>query len=311
MYVAAIDIGTNSVRLLTAQWLDGQLVNKQKQLEMTRIGKDVDATGMLQESRMVDTIEALSKFRSYLNTLGIQTCPVFATSAVRDAKNREDFVTRVKSATGFEVSVIAGTTEAEMGFLGVVKGSRFHADPSKALVIDIGGGSTELIIGTSDGHLLKAFSLNIGAVRLTDRHNLKHSSQWDDFSGLIEDVKKALSEILTELREIPVSACYGIGGTATTLGAIHLAMATYDSEKIQGTYLSKADVHRIARALVASSYEEKLLLKGLMPKRADIIAAGAVILDTILGCLKLEGYHVSDNDNLEGAIFQENYAKGL
>lgn len=305
MRVAAIDIGTNSVRLLTARREGHALVDKQKRLTMTRIGKDVDDTGVLREDRIQDTLDALAQYKEILVDMGISHCPVFATSAVRDAANRQDFVNRVLERTGFSVQVIDGETEAHYGFLGVVASAKDQLGQGRILIIDIGGGSTELIVGTASGELLHSYSLNIGAVRMTDRHSLTHGSRWEAFEPVVTDVQEALVPLLEVLNREPIAMAFGIGGTATTIGAMSLALETYSSEAVHHQCVSRAKVRQLAETLVAASLEEKHQMKGLMPKRADIIAAGAVVLDTVLALFGLESYLVSDDDNLEGALFAQ------
>lgn len=305
MRVAAIDIGTNSVRLLTARYEGDSLVDKQKRLTMTRIGKDVDDTGLLREDRIQDTLDALAQYREILEGMGVEQCPVFATSAVRDAANRQDFVDRVQSLTGFEVQVIDGETEAHYGFLGVIRGAGAQLGGGPSLIIDIGGGSTELIVGTASGQLLYSHSLNVGAVRMTDRHHLTHSSSWEVFEPVRRDVRSALEPLMATLNQEPIAKAFGIGGTATTIGAMSLQLAEYSSEAVHLQWVSREQVRGLAESLVSSSLEEKLQMKGLMSKRADIIAAGAVVLDTVLELFDLEGYLVSDDDNLEGALFAQ------
>lgn len=305
MRVAAIDIGTNSVRLLTARYEGNTLVDKQKRLTMTRIGKDVDDTGLLREDRIQDTLDALVQYKEILDALGVKQCPVFATSAVRDAANRQDFVDRVLNLTGFEVQVIDGETEAQYGFLGVIRGAGAQLGGGRSLIIDIGGGSTELIVGTVSGQLLHSHSLNVGAVRMTDRHNLTHSSSWEAFEPVRSDVRSALAPLLATLNQEPIAKAFGIGGTATTIGAMSLKLAEYSAEAVHLQWVSREEVRGLAESLVCASLEEKLQMKGLMPKRADIIAAGAVVLDTVLELFGLEGYLVSDDDNLEGALFAQ------
>lgn len=303
MRVAAIDIGTNSVRLLTATYQNGQLVDKQKQLTMTRLGKDVDSTRMLREDRMADTIEALKVYQEQVTALGIDRCPVFATSAVRDAANKQAFIDRVFEATGFRLRVISGALEAQYGYMGVVAGAKPLGVQGNSMVIDIGGGSTEIIIGNEAGEVLFSQSFDIGAVRLTDRHHLGHGSTIEAFKDAMVDVKKQLIGVVPVLSEYPVTRFFGIGGTATTLGAIQLELEVYATEAVHLSTLSKAQVDTLMHRLVAATYEEKLGIKGLMPKRADIIAAGALILSTALSMFRADGYTVSDDDNLEGALF--------
>jgi exopolyphosphatase/guanosine-5'-triphosphate,3'-diphosphate pyrophosphatase len=303
MIKAAIDIGTNSVRLLICDVVDGVITHKTKMLEMTRIGKDVDATKALNSERMSHTVDALKKFKSVIVEKGLDTCPVFATSAVRDASNREEFCQWVKRETDFDISIISGVEEAHLGFLGVVKGAKSSA--SIFLVIDIGGGSTELIIGRKNGQVLYAHSLDIGAVRMTDRYQLKHSMASLDFDPVRNDVKVGIQEIMNELSSYPIESCIGIGGTITTLGAIDLNMDVYDAQRLQNHKLSKSTIDLISQKLIKSSMEEKLAIHGLMPKRADIIASGAVILDEILSCLAITEVAVSDFDNLEGSVYSD------
>ncbi|MCK8059529.1 MULTISPECIES: Ppx/GppA phosphatase family protein [unclassified Fusibacter] len=303
MIKAAIDIGTNSVRLLLCELSGDKIVWKEKKLEMTRIGKDVDATKALDGKRMTDTVNALKAYKGILLENGLTTCPVFATSAVRDASNRIEFVNLVKLETGFDIQVITGVEEANLGFMGVALGA--GSDANTFLVVDIGGGSTELIVGTRDGKVLFAHSLDIGAVRMTDRHALKHESGQVEFEPVRTDVDRGIDSIMEELGKFEIGACIGIGGTITTLGAMDLKMDEYDADRIQNHKLSRRTISGLADRLIRASLDEKLLMTGLMPKRADIIAAGATVMDEIMQKLSIEEVAVSDYDNLEGAIFKE------
>lgn len=302
MKKAAIDIGTNSCRLLVSDWQGEVLLYKTKTLHMTRIGKDVDQTGLLREDRMEETIEALMDFAQVLKGMGIEKCPVFATSAVRDAKNRDDFLARVKNRTPFEIQVLTGDQEAELGFLGVIKGAQVSTD--QVLVIDIGGGSTELIFGSQSGKINQAISLDMGAVRMTDRFQLTHPTPLNALEPIIQTLKDMLktSFDFNPSGEIQV---IGIGGTITTLGAMDLAMSTYDASQIQGMVLTHTVINEWVQKLAQMTLEEKLALPGLMPKRADVILAGAVILRTLCEVYQMDSVIVSDYDNLEGALYQE------
>lgn len=298
---AAIDIGTNSVRLLTCQLEGERLNNRKKYVEMTRIGKDVDQTGRLDQTRMQQTVDVLKDYRQKLDALNIANCPVFATSAVRDASNRAEFVAMVQRQSGFKLAVIDGQTEAYYGFLGVVKGLK--QTTKKILVIDIGGGSTELIYGDATGNIIESNSLNIGAVRLTDRFNLTHPISKAQIKQVQTAVVDALEQSAMQALKQSDYDCVGIGGTATTLGAMVLSLKDYDAQRIHNYKLSTPAISAFADELASTSREHKLMMIGLPPKRVDIISAGAIILQTILDYLKQPAIYLSDYDNLEGAIF--------
>lgn len=298
---AAIDIGTNSVRLLTCQLEGKRLNHRQKYVEMTRIGKGVDQTGRLDDTRMQQTIDVLKHYRQKLDALQIKQCMVFATSAVRDASNSADFVDIVRRQTGFELAVIDGQTEAYFGFLGVVKGLK--QTTRKILVIDIGGGSTELIYGDATGKIIESDSLNIGAVRLTDRFNLAHPVSEEQVKQVQTAVLEALEgSMMRALKQVDYD-CVGIGGTATTLGAMALMLKDYDPQRIHNYKLSTRAITAFVNELSTTSREYKQMMTGLPEKRVDIITAGTIILQTIQDYLKQSAIYLSDYDNLEGAIF--------
>ncbi len=302
-YYAAIDIGSNSVRLLICQKTKNELTNRVKYSEMTRIGKDVDQTKVLNKDRMAATVKALCQYVTILSEYGITSCPVFATSAVRDARNKADFIERVKSETPFNVTVLSGDDEAHYGFLGVVKGSAVQA--KKMLVIDVGGGSTEIIIGDRKGKIDFAHSFDIGAVRMTDRFKLKHSATVDDYLPIeqllfkrfdAEKIASYLSEDMT---------CIAIGGTATNLAAIDLGLVSYDGAAVQAHQMSSDRLQALTKQLIAASRTEKLNITGLQVGRADIISAGAMIISSIMHYLGKDRLAFSDYDNLEGAVFMQ------
>jgi len=304
MYSAAIDIGTNSVRLLLCKLESGKIVWKEKHLAMTRIGKDVDATKHLKQERMDDTIRALVDFKAIMGEYSVLDCPVFATSAVRDAANREAFIQAVYSATGFNVTILTGDQEAKLGFLGVSKSSKEEFEVGKVVVIDIGGGSTELILG--DGHRVVAMtSLDIGAVRMTDRYQLGHELLPSQFECVRLEVRHALEQSGQFTTQESLELAFGIGGTATTLAAIDLQMNVYNAELIQGYSLSSQRVQELANHLCQMSLKDKQNLPGLAPKRADIIASGAIIMHEIMVQLGIHTLRISDNDNLEGAVLAQ------
>ncbi len=305
---AAIDIGSNSVRLLLCQKTKNGLLKRVKYSEMTRLGKGVDQTGLLDEARMTATVKALKNYAVKLAEQGIIDCPVFATSAVRDARNQHDFIARVKADTPFDVVVLSGDDEARYGYLGVVKGSTVNVN--NIVVIDVGGGSTELIFGNRDGAINYAHSFDIGAVRMTDRFNLKHAMTVDDY----QPVEKLLFEML-ESEKIASHitadmACIAIGGTATNLAAIDLGLATYDGAAVQAHYISTKRLSALTEQLITASRAEKLKMVGLQAGRVDIISAGATIISSIMRYLGKDRLAFSDYDNLEAVVLLQRSNKG-
>lgn len=301
MMVGAIDIGTNSVRLLIAERGDRCISARQKEISMTRIGKDVDRMGQLREDRIQDTIKVLVEYKKKLLNHGITSCFVFATSAVRDAYNQQNFIDRVKEATGYQVTVLSGEQEAKYGFEGVVRG--FPFDSENLLVIDIGGGSTEVIYGSANLGVKKSCSFDIGAVRMTDRYNIAHGVNYSALSTMTQAVKKYLANSFLGDLAAANYHCICIGGTATTLATIDMKMSIYDAERVHNHQLRYVQIHKIAKKLSMMSKMEKLKLTGLAPKRTNIITAGSAILETMLNFLSCESVWISDYDNLEGSLF--------
>ncbi len=296
---AAIDIGSNSIRLLTAREENGVLLERQKIKRRTRLASGVESSGNLQSENMTQSIAALSEFKSIINELHIDKCPVFATSAIRDADNKADFLAMVKTNTGFEIDIITGEKEATLGYFGVKKGLQLDDD---IVVIDIGGASTELIIGKGD-KIVYAHSFDIGAVRLTERFDFGHSMELSALEPLEQLVESLLS---TEKIRSKLPKSYkvvGIGGTTTTVAAIVQSLTAYDSDKVHNYVTTMQRISALACELCQASADEKLAIQGLESERIDIITAGVAILNAILKYIGASNIYFSDYDNLEGALF--------
>lgn len=302
MRVAAIDIGTNSIRLLKAEIVDGKLISGPKELNMTRIGEGVNETGMLSEAGMKRSVEALVDFEEKAKAWGAEHIYALATSAVRDAGNREVFLKRVKDACGLEIEVISGEHEARIGFLGVLAGLDSIED--KILVIDVGGGSTELIVGDAGG-INFAHSANVGAVRMTGKHIQSDPISSDEYEAVKNDIAGITQDVLRELSKHTITKAVGIGGTATTLGAMKLEMEVYDRYKIQNSHVSIGDIEAINEKLKELTVLQRQKIKGLQPKRADIILAGSMVIEHVLNDLEISEMYISDFDNLEGCLMEK------
>lgn len=283
-----IDIGTNSVRMMKAR-IDGGRINViYKTLRTVRTGEGIHSTGRLSEAAMHRTLDAL---REYVEMTEGAPIDCFATSAVRDAANREDFIRLVKAETGLHVQVLSGEEEARVGFMGAI-GKR-----GTGAVIDIGGGSSEVICGR-EGLINYKHSFDIGCVRGKDHFT-------GDFTS--DDVKAWAGKVLNDygVPDLSGQQVYGIGGTATSLAAIALKMEIYDRTKVQGYILGRQDIAELERLLYAMTLEERKALPGLEEKRADIILFGVSILGAIMDAGRANQITVSDMDNLEGFLFEK------
>jgi len=303
--IACIDIGTNSVRMIILN-TESSVIDAEKYMETTRIGHGVDGSKMLSEEGMNRTTDALKKFYDIAKADGVDEIIAIATSAVRDASNRDVFLDQVK-AIGIEVEMISGAEEARLGFLGVIKGievSGLVKAEENILVIDIGGGSTELIVGNSSGIVYK-HSLDIGAVRLHDKFVTEEPVPLLEQQAMADYIRQIVKPEIKLISEYDIKMIIGIGGTITTAGSMALEMETYDRKRIHNYYVPLDRVYEMNRRLLSQTVEERQLHKGLQPKRADIIPCGFMILQLILLAVEKEGITISEYDNLEGLFFDK------
>lgn len=300
--IGAIDIGTNSMRILLAKVENGCIIESFKDLRTTRIGEDVDRTGELSALAIQRNIQALKEFINIAKREGIRQIPIIATSAVRDAKNREAFIKRAKEEIDAHIDVITGEQEAQLGFLGVLRGLK--EKDKNILVIDIGGGSTEFIFGNKEG-IKYLTSINMGAVRMTEKFLRTDPICKVEIEELVKNVDEMIESTINYLRNLKIDKAIGIGGTATTIAAVSKKLEVYDKDKIHHSHLSYEQVKSIQHIFLSKNLEERKQIKGLQPKRADIIMAGIIILDRILAKLAVEDMIISEYDNLEGLVFEQ------
>lgn len=297
--LAAIDIGTNSMRLLLCEIAGSSIAKKEKELIVTRIGKDVSKTGMISEKAFVRNIDALKYFRNKAERYGAQEVFAIATSAVRDAANGKDFAAHARTQAGVEVRIISGEEEAELGLKGVM--SEIQNPEENVLVIDIGGGSTELILGRRD-KIEYSVSIPAGTVRMTEQFVKDNPINDDD----IKNMKKRLSELfekpLEYLGKKAIDRIIAIGGTATTIAAIFHEMSIYKPEIVHNTIIGMDFIKFTFEKLKAMSVQDRWEVKGLQKERADVIPAGIYIMMHLLEGLGKNSFAVSENDNLEGVI---------
>jgi exopolyphosphatase/guanosine-5'-triphosphate,3'-diphosphate pyrophosphatase len=286
--------------LVVEQMADGRLQTIADLARITRLGRGVDATGRLDPEAAAHTLDAIVEFTGKARTLGAEKILTAATAALRDVSNGQEFIAQVKARAGVDLNIISGDTEAELSYLATKKG--LNLDPAdKVLIVDIGGGSTELI-RSEPGRKLDVVSLQIGSVRLTERLIRHDPPTVREAAELRIAVDDALQTLGWEFRP---DVMVGIAGTVTTLCAVALGLKTYDSAIVHGHRLSQAEVLRVIALLGSVPLEERKKLPGIEPGRADVIFAGAAILERIMGHFGLTEVIVSDQGVRWGLIWSQ------
>jgi exopolyphosphatase/guanosine-5'-triphosphate,3'-diphosphate pyrophosphatase len=307
MRTAVVDIGTNSTRLLIADLDDGRVTGVvERRTTITRLGAGVDADGRLSEEAMDRVYRALEEYRKLIDRDGAQSAVAVLTSAVRDAANGAEFARTVEDRYGLAPHILSGDDEAHLTFLGATS-ERDPDDPTPTLVIDIGGGSTELVIGAGR-EMAFHVSNQAGVVRQTERFIGSDPPTRPELEALAGDVGKILAGNVPDEQRHPGMHAIAVAGTATSLAAIDEALEPYDPEKVQGYALSEAACQRILQRLAALTLEQRRHVAGLHPDRAPTIVAGAVILLEVMKLFGLGAVEVSEHDILRGAALGLNRA---
>jgi exopolyphosphatase/guanosine-5'-triphosphate,3'-diphosphate pyrophosphatase len=283
--VAVVDIGTNTTRLLVAEREDGEIVELARRTIITRLGQGVDATGRLADEAMDRVAEAIAGYREVIDRLGADKVVAVATSAMRDADNGPAFRDYLSQKYGIDARTIPGDEEARLTFLGATAGRN---DDRDTVVLDIGGGSTEYVLGRPGEDPSFHTSRQMGSVRHTERFLHSDPPKQDELQALAEDVRGIVPDLKAD-------HAIAVAGTATSLASIDGA------EEPHGYRLSLASCERISAMLAALPVEERRNVKGLNPDRAPTIVAGAVILTESIRSLGLDHAEVSDRDLLHGA----------
>ena len=290
--VAAVDLGTNSTRLLVADVDNGRLDEVSRRLTITRLGEDVDRRRILLPVAVARVRNCLADYRRELESLGAERTLCIATSSVRDAENGEAFLGEIEWSYGFTTRLLSGQEEAAMMIRGLTAGRPPLDD---ALVVDIGGGSTELVLA-ADGAVRFATSLDVGCVRITERFLSSDPPSRPELAAAGAYVRSLLPELET-------AEAIGVAGTVTTLATLDLGAAEYDPERTHGHRIPSASVEEQLERLAAMTTEERLTIAGLEPGRAPVIVAGVVVLREIMAAYGLDEIEVSERDVLHGAAF--------
>jgi exopolyphosphatase/guanosine-5'-triphosphate,3'-diphosphate pyrophosphatase len=300
MRVAVVDIGTNSTRLLIAEVVDGRVTAELvRHTDITRLGAGVDVEGRLRKDAMERVYSTLDGYRDEIDAHQARTAVAVLTSAVRDSANGEQFASTVRERYRIEPHVLSGDQEARLTYLGATS-ERDPDDPTPTLVVDIGGGSTEIVIGA--GHQASFHvSTQAGAVRQTERHIHEDPPIDTELAGVSIDVRSILTAGVPALQRDAVKHAIAVAGTATSLAAIAQGLEPYDAERVHGYRLSADQCRQILQRLAALTLDERRRVPGLHPDRAPTIVAGAVILGEVLKLFELDEIEVSEHDILRGA----------
>lgn len=293
--VAAVDVGSNSVRLLV---LDGAGRRLLRRIETTRLAAGVDASGRLDDAAIARTVTAIAAFRDDWQRLGATRVRITATSAARDAADRDRLLDAVEASTGVRPEVIDGAEEAALAFEGAAAG--VVVDPPLA-VVDVGGGSTELVLGDADGRLVAATSMRLGCVRLTERALHHDPATPEERAAAAAEVARVLDGAMAELgHDAPrPRTLVAVAGTATTLAALELGLDHYDEGRIHGTAMTLAALERERDHLLDLDVAARAALGPMQPGRADVIHGGAIVLAALARRLGVDRIVVSERDGLD------------
>lgn len=295
--LAGIDCGTNSTRLLVA---DDTGRTVERLMRITRLGQGVDATGRLAEEAVARTVAVLAEYRTVLDRHGVERVRMTATSAARDASNRDDFFSAATATVGVTPELLGGDEEARLSFVGAT--SELDPDDGPFLVVDIGGGSTEFAVGSS-GEPDGVLSTDIGCVRITEKflHSdppapEELSQAFDVVRGYLDDVARVIPSVADVRRFV------GLAGTVTTMAAVEVGLAEYDRDRIHHFVLTRAAAEDVFRTLATESRRRRLYNPGLEEARADVIVGGAVIVTAIMRYFEFAECLVSEADILDGLV---------
>jgi len=298
--VAAVDCGTNSIRLLIAD-IDGDVLRDvSRRMEIVRLGQGVDRTGRLAPEALERTRAALADYAAQTQRLGVERVRMVATSATRDAANRDEFHQMVFDALGVEPDVISGQDEAALSFTGAVRGLGADLPDTVPphLVVDIGGGSTELVLGESG--VLAAHSMDVGCVRLTERHLTADPPTTDQVAAAEVDILSGISEARSSVTLEKARSFIGLAGSVTTVAGIALGLRAYDPERLHHSRISAADVHAVSARLLTMTHQQRAVIPVMHPGRVDVIGAGALILRVLVDEAGADEVIVSEHDILDG-----------
>ena len=299
--VAAVDCGTNSLRLLLAD-VDperGTLTDLTRRMEIVRLGQGVDRTGRLAPEALARTIAVLRDYADVIAASGAKAVRMVATSATRDASNAAEFTAMVSEVLGVAPEVLTGDEEAVLSFTGATA-ELAGPDPGLFLVADIGGGSTEFVLGPGGGLPEQRISVNIGCVRLTERHLHGDPPSDHEVAAATADIDTALDAVAAAVPVRQARTLVGLAGSVATVVGIAIGLPAYDSARIHHARVPAAEVHAVTRSLLAQTRAERAEIGLMHPGRVDVIGGGALVLDRIMQRFGFGEVLASEHDILDG-----------
>ncbi|MEU9165630.1 Ppx/GppA phosphatase family protein [Streptomyces sp. NPDC048424] len=304
--VAGIDCGTNSIRLLVADCdpATGELIELDRRMTIVRLGQGVDRTGRLAPEALERTFAACREYAAVIKELGAQKVRFVATSASRDAENRDEFVQGVKDILGVEPEVISGDQEAEFSFTGATKELVAHDHLERPfLVVDIGGGSTEFVVG--EDHVRAARSVDVGCVRMTERHLVVDGVVTDppspaQIAAMRADIEAALDLAAESVPLAEARTLVGLAGSVTTVAGIVLGLPEYLSSEIHHSRITYEQVREVSERMLTATHAERAAIPVMHPGRVDVIGAGVLVLLAIMERIGATEVIVSEHDILDG-----------
>ncbi len=300
--VAAIDCGTNSIRLLVAD-IDVEhstLTDVDRRMEIVRLGQDVDRTGRLAPEALERTFAACDGYAEVVRGTGAEAVRFVATSASRDVTNRDEFAAGVRDRFGIEPEVVTGDEEAALSFTGATRDLTAGGLPRPFLVVDIGGGSTELVLGDPGASPRAAVSVDVGSVRMTERHLHDDPPTAGQVAAARADIAAGVRRAGRTVPLAEAGTLVGLAGSVTTVAAMALDLPAYLPDRIHHAHVPAADIHRVADRLLAMTREQRAALPFMHPGRVDVIGAGALVLSVVLGSVPVDEIVVSEHDILDG-----------
>ena len=302
---AAIDCGTNAIRLLIADVMGGQLTEVTRRMLTVRLGEGIDATGEFSQVALERTFSAVEDYAKEIERFDVRATRMVATSASRDARNADVFIEGVRRRLGINPEVVAGTEEAELSFIGAARGLSASLLDSPLLIADIGGGSTEFVVGdAASGVITSMCSVDVGCVRMTERHLHDDPPTAEQVDQAVHTIDGILDQAFERVDISGVHTFVGLAGSVTTVAALAHGLATYDPAAIHGSLVTFSQVEEVTDRLVRMARTERAAEPVMHPGRVDVIAGGALVLRQIMRRLPVHFVIASETDLLDGIVYR-------
>lgn len=302
---AAIDCGTNAIRLLIADVMGGQLTEVTRRMLTVRLGEGIDATGEFSQVALERTFSAVEDYAKEIERFDVRATRMVATSASRDARNADVFIEGVRRRLGINPEVVAGTEEAELSFIGAARGLSASLLDSPLLIADIGGGSTEFVVGDAvSGVITSMCSVDVGCVRMTERHLHDDPPTAEQVDQAVHTIDGILDQAFERVDISGVHTFVGLAGSVTTVAALAHGLATYDPAAIHGSLVTLSQVEEVTDRLVRMARTERAAEPVMHPGRVDVIAGGALVLRQIMRRLPVHFVIASEADLLDGIVYR-------